>query len=117
MSNPYKRRGTEWETAVTRYLREAVPAGDDIRRVAQTGRADTGDVHAAPFVLECKNVAKIDLAAFTEQADREAENAGMRFGVAVVKRRGKNVRHGYAVMSLETFARVLAAVREVSANT
>lgn len=114
MSHPNKRKGTEWETAVTRYLREVVPDGDDIRRVAQTGRMDTGDVHARPFVLECKNVARVDLAGFTEQARREAENAGLSYGVAVVKRRGKGVQHGYVVMTLETFARLL---REVRANT
>lgn len=111
MANPSKRRGTEWETAVTRYLREDDPAADDIRRVAQTGRLDTGDIHALPFVLECKNVAKIDLAAFVDQADREAANARQPYGAAVVKRRGKGVAAGYAVMSLATFRRLLRDVR------
>jgi hypothetical protein len=112
VSNPSKRRGTEWETAGVRYLRENVPASDDIRRVAQTGRLDIGDAHARPFALEFKNVAKIDLASFVAQADREAENAGMPYGAAIVKRRGKGPAHAYAVMSLETFSRVLARLRE-----
>jgi len=78
---------------------------------------DTGDIHAPPVVLECKSVAKIDLAGFVDQAEREAKNAGLPVGVAVVKRRGKGVAAGYVVMSMETFARVLAYMREVPANT
>lgn len=107
-----KRVGTQWETAGVRYLREQVPASDDIRRVAQTGRLDIGDAHARPFALEFKNVAQINLASFVDQAEREAENAGMPYGVAIVKRRGKGPAAGYVVMSLETFAKVLAHLRE-----
>lgn len=114
MSNPSQRRGTEWETAVTRYLREDDPHSDDIRRVAQTGRLDTGDIHALPFVLECKNVATITLASFVEQADREAMNAGQPYGAAVIKRRGKGPAAAYVVLSLATFRRLL---RDVRANT
>ena len=117
VSNPSKRKGTEWETAGVRYLREMVPASDDIRRVAQTGRMDIGDVHAAPFCLEFKNVREITLASFVEQAEREARHAGLDYGVAVVKRRGKGTAAGYVVMSLETFAAVLAEIREARANT
>jgi len=118
VSNPSKRRGTEWETAVTRFLREELgDHGDDIRRVAQTGRHDTGDIRAVPFALECKNVAKIDLAAFVEQAEREAGHAGVPYGAAVVKRRGKGPAAGYVVVSLATFARILAYMREIPANT
>ncbi|GAA2609751.1 hypothetical protein SMC26_39535 [Actinomadura fulvescens] len=114
MSNPNKRRGTEWETAGTRFLRAEVPDGDDIRRVAQTGRLDIGDVHAAPFALEFKNTAKLELAAYVDQAEAEAHNAGLPFGAAVVKRRGKGPGAGYVVLSLATFARLLAYLR---ANT
>jgi hypothetical protein len=112
VSNASKRRGTEWETAGVRYLRENVLRGDDIRRVAQTGRLDIGDAHARPFCLEFKNVAKIDLAAFVDQAETEALNAGLPYGVAVVKRRGKGPAAGYVVTSLATFARILAGMRD-----
>lgn len=117
MSNPNKRRGTEWETAGVRYLREEVPDGDGIRRVAQTGRLDIGDAHAVPFCLEFKNVAKIDLPGFVEQAEREAANAGLDYGFAVIKRRGKGAAAGYAVTSYATLARLIAEVRESRANT
>lgn len=121
MSNPNKRRGTEWETAGVRFLRDILEGlrapFADVRRVAQTGRADIGDAHADPFALEFKNTAQINLAAFVDQAEREALNAGLPFGAAVVKRRGKGPGHGYVVMSLETFGRVLALIRNLRANT
>lgn len=112
MGNPNKRRGTAWESAVVRFLRETLAGRtDDIRRQVQMGHADIGDVHADPFALECKNTRQYDLAAFVEQAEREAENAGLPYGAAVVKRRGKGPGHGYVVMSLATFARVLSELR------
>jgi len=113
--NPNKRRGTAWETAGVRYLRELLEELDaafqDIRRVAQTGVKDVGDAHAHPFCLEFKNAAKLELAAWVEQAEREARNAGLPYGVVVAKRRGKGPRHGYVIMSMETFGRVLALIR------
>ncbi|GGQ07912.1 signal transduction protein with GAF and PtsI domain [Actinomadura coerulea] len=133
MANPNKRKGTAWESAVVTFLRGRLAGAglaglDDIRRQVQMGRADIGDVHAAPFVLECKNTAQLTLSAFVDQANREARNAqldadmhgtaGRRyFGVAVVKRRGKGTGDGYAVMDLETFARVLAVIRANSDRT
>lgn len=113
MPNPHKRRGTAWERAVCDYLREEMP-DPDIRRVAQTGHKDEGDVHAAPFVLECKSVGKIDLAGFMDQAVAEAANAGLPYGVAVVKRRGRGVAEGYAVMRLQEFRDI---IRRIRANT
>ena len=115
MSNPQKRRGTAWESAGVAYLREALEALGvpfrDIRRVAQTGQRDIGDVHADPFALEFKNERTLRLAAYVDQAEREAEAAGLPYGVAVVKRRGKGAGQGYVVMSLATFARLLAHIR------
>lgn len=110
MANPNKRRGTEWETAVVRYLREHVP-GHDIRRVAQTGVKDVGDIHAWPFVLECKNERTFRPAAWVQQATEEAEHAGAPYGVAVAKQRGKGPGHGYVIMSLATFTRILGEIR------
>lgn len=142
MANPHKARGTAWESAVVTFLRgrlagqglarlgdirrqasdralEQPPdemSVDDIRRQVQMGRLDIGDVHAAPFALECKNVKEITLASFVEQAEREAVNARMPYGAAVIKRRGKGAGQGYVVMSLETFARVLAEIRTNTAR-
>lgn len=129
MTNRNKARGTDWETAGVRYLNTALDMYDDdgflrdaedpnnVRRIPQTGRFDTGDVWAVPFCLEFKNVAKIDLPAFVEQANREAVNARLPFGAAVVKRRGKGPAHGYVVMDMATFAGVVEHIRDLRANT
>ena len=104
-----KRKGSAWESAIVNYLTEN---GISARRVVQTGRLDQGDIHAEPFtVVEAKNVAKIDLADFVRQANREAVNAGRDIGVAVVKRRNSNVKNAYAVTDLETFARILRMLK------
>lgn len=128
MSNANKRRGTEWETAVCRYLNTELgmyaepveehrfrdpTAPDNVRRQPQNGLGDVGDVWARPFVLECKNVARVDLPAFVRQAEEEAERAGLPFGVAVVKARGKSPADAHVVLSLRTFARVVRHVRRL----
>jgi|SRR5690625_3191725 len=104
MVNRNKQRGTAFESAVVAYLREQ---GIDAVRVAQTGVKDTGDIHAGNYVFEAKNVRSIDLASFTDQAERERENAGKQYGVAIVKRRSHGTAKGYAVMTLETLARIM----------
>lgn len=109
MSNPSKRKGTQHESAIVNYL---TSQGISARRVVQTGRYDQGDIHAEPFmVLEAKNVAKIDLADFVRQANREAVNAGRDFGVAVVKKRNAHISQSYCVMDLETLSRVLTKLK------
>lgn len=107
MANPNKRKGTAWESAIVTFLRDQ---GQDARRVAQTGRLDTGDIHAGKFCVEAKNQRAIDLAGFVDQAEREAVHAGLPYGVAVVKRRGKGAASGYAVMSLATLARLMTVI-------
>ncbi|MFJ6019759.1 hypothetical protein ACIQFP_10460 [Nocardiopsis alba] len=111
MTNPNKRRGTAWESDIVRYLRDQ--GHDDARRVAQTGRLDIGDIHVGPVVIEAKNTRTIDLAGFVDQAEREAGHTALPYGVAVVKRRGKNAAHGYAVMSLAAFSQVIAELKKL----
>ncbi|MFD8318900.1 hypothetical protein [Kitasatospora purpeofusca] len=128
MANANKSKGTAHETAVARYLNTTLDLGaydedvkrfiykdphdpDNVKRQVQTGAADVGDLHARPFVVECKDEAAIRLPEYIRQANREAANAGLPFGVAVVKARRKKIADAYAVMDLATFARVLAALR------
>lgn len=123
MANRNKAKGTKWESAVRDYLNGALglvdedgrfwdPADpDNVTRKAQEGSRDVGDLWAHPFVLEAKDEAKHRFSAYVEQAEREAEAAGLPFGVAVVKRRRASPARGYVVMSLATFARVLRLVR------
>lgn len=102
-----KRKGTTWETAVTNYLRDQ---DIDARRVAQTGRKDTGDIHGGGIVWEAKDHKSIDVAGFVRQAVEEAKNAGLPVGVAVVKRRQSNVKNAYVMTDLETFVRLIKAL-------
>ena len=62
--------------------------GMNVRRAAQEGARDVGDVHAVPFILECKDVRSPAVPTWLRQADAEAGHAGFPYGVVVHKRRG-----------------------------
>ncbi|MGW2398483.1 hypothetical protein ACWCYY_18215 [Kitasatospora sp. NPDC001664] len=128
MGNPNKAKGTAHETAVSRFLNEELGLGqyeewqkrfvfadphnpDNVRRQVQTGVHDVGDLMARPFIVECKDEQTIRLPEYVRQANREAANAGVPWGVAVVKARRKKIADAYAVMDLMTFSKVLAALR------
>lgn len=109
MVNRAKQRGTSFETAVVNYCRDhGFPYA---RRLALAGGADTGDITlgdepaGGPVTIEAKDHAKLDLAGFVDEAITEAANAGTPLGVAVVKRRGKNVSQAYVVTTLEAWLR------------
>ncbi|WP_441248923.1 hypothetical protein [Kitasatospora sp. McL0602] len=129
MSNRNKSKGTAHETAVMRFLNTELGLGewqewqkrfvfadphnpDNIKRQVQTGKDDVGDLHARPFVVECKDEQTIRLPEYVRQANREAANAGFPYGVAVVKARRRKIQDAYAVTDLGTFARILRALRE-----
>ena len=80
-------KGTAWETDVCQYLSVAFP------HVKRTGSADfgAGDIDVAPgYVIECKNVQRIDLAAILDQTEKARVRQGAEFGAAIIKRRGKS---------------------------
>ncbi|MEU7636580.1 MULTISPECIES: hypothetical protein [unclassified Streptomyces] len=133
MSNPAKRKGTAWEREVRHYLNTALGQyvdhwkdaaypwkdphdPDNVIRPAQTGARDVGDLHARPFVLECKAERSIRLADYVRQAKREATHAGFPLGVAIVKAPRRSAADGYAVMDLATFAQVLVLLRRSEAG-
>lgn len=118
MANRAKALGTSWESAVRDYLNTTLGLVDEsgrfrdvfsalnVKRPAQEGAADVGDVHAVPFVLECKNVKNPAVPTFLRQAETEANHAGFPYGVAVVKVRGLNVRRGRVHYTLPTWHRI-----------
>lgn len=111
MANAAKRKGTAYESAVVKYLQgHGIPA----RRVAQTGQLDTGDIHGIdPFAGQCKayrNMADA-LRDGVAGANAQAPRAGQPYGVAFIKRPGKPIADGYAVMDLATFARMFTDMR------
>lgn len=90
-----KAKGTAFETACVRYLRERL--GDDrIERRALHGGRDMGDIfglfaHGREGIVECKdvkNVGKALLDRFREQTVSERGNADADFALLVVHRVG-----------------------------
>ncbi|MFE9256521.1 hypothetical protein [Streptomyces sp. NPDC006879] len=122
VANPNKAKGTQWESDVRNYLNAELGLVDEygkfldpfdahnVRRPAQEGAADVGDVHAVPFVLECKNVKRPSVPTFVRQAEVEAVHAGFPYGVAVVKVPRLNVRRGKVHFSVRTWTRVRLAL-------
>ncbi len=118
MANPNKQKGTAWESAVRDYLNGALGLldesgkflnpmdGANVRRAAQEGSKDVGDVHAAPFILECKDVNSPAVPTWLRQARVEANNAGFPYDVVIHKWRGVGVGLGRVHMSVRTWTRV-----------
>ena len=108
MTNPQKRKGSQFERHVVDFLRgHGFPHSE---RSYGSGRPDDrGDIDGIPgFTLECKAHRTIDLAGFVDEAERERANARQRFAAAIVKRKNKPVASSYVVMSLSDFARLVA---------
>lgn len=86
-----KQAGSRFEREIADYL--AAKVDDRIDRKVRTGAKDCGDVggvrlHGRRVVLELKNVAKMDLPAWTREAQLEAGNDDALVGLAVHKRHG-----------------------------
>ncbi|AVO22296.1 hypothetical protein PBI_NESBITT_39 [Streptomyces phage Nesbitt] len=127
MANPSKARGTAWESSIRDYLNTELglywpdwqerrrngltqwrdpmdPA--NIKRQAQEGAKDVGDIHAWPFILEAKDVKNPAVPTWMRQAKAEAFNAGFPYYVVVHKLRNANVRFGRVHMDVRTFTAV-----------
>ena len=104
-------KGTAWESETVRYLQTAFPT------VRRTGSADFGggDIAGIPnTVIECKSVAKIELAAILDQTEAAGQRNGADIRAAWIKRRGKtSAADGYVVMSGAQFLWILNALIEV----
>jgi len=108
-----KAKGTSFETDVVNFLKPEFPHAE---RRASAGKNDKGDIAGiynakGSWALECKNVQRITLSEFVDEAKAEATNAGADYYAAIVKRRRKGVAHAFVVMELEQF-RSLVSVSE-----
>lgn len=122
MANPNKAKGTAWESAVRDYLNAFLGLvdahgkfldpmnGANVRRAAQEGAKDVGDIHAAPFVLEAKNTRAPAVPTWIRQAEVEATHAGFPYGIVVRKVRGSSVAMGRVHVSVRTWTRVRLAL-------
>lgn len=107
MTSPNKAKGSAWERAVVEFLRKAGwPYAE--RRIAGSAK-DRGDIAGVVgVVIEAKNKASIDLAAWVDEADLERENDGAWLGVVWHKRRMRtSAGHGYVTMTGEQFVTLL----------
>lgn len=117
MSNPSKARGTRWESAIRDYLNGVLEYSHPtdwrlIKRQAQEGVRDVGDLHAWPFILEAKDVKSPSVPTWLRQADFEAANAGFPFGVVVHKVRGKGPALAKVHISDAMFSALIHSVPE-----
>lgn len=114
MTNPPKKKGTAWETAVVNFL---TACGLLARRRALTGSNDQGDIELPEIggiVIEAKNCKGQTLAQWVDEAVKEAANAGAPVGVVWHHRRGTaSPGGGYVTMSGEHFTRLLRELRRV----
>ena len=116
--NRNKARGTAWESGIRDHLNAELGHTDgrgtlrdpysalNVRRPAQEGARDVGDVHAAPFCIEAKNVKARAVPTWLGQAHIEATNAGFPYGVVVEKRHRESVGMGLVHFSVLTWTRV-----------
>lgn len=73
-----KQKGTAFETAIVRYLREVLD-DQNIDRMVLHGTADEGDITGVKFlgrdvVIECKNTRTLNLTEHLREAQAEAMN-------------------------------------------
>ena len=109
------KRGPWFEAEVVKYLRAAF--GDAIERRVMGGKNDRGDVagvfwRGVPFVIEVKNRARVELAAWMDELEVECGNADTDLGAVVFHRKGrgaKSMGDQYVLMDLRTLAILLGA--------
>ena len=108
MTHPSKAKGSRWESAVRDFLADRL--GVRVERVPAGASLDRGDLTGVDgWAVECKDVARLDLAGWMDEATAEAGNVGVGvWPVVVLKRRRKPVADGYVVMPLWVWAEVLA---------
>jgi Holliday junction resolvase len=102
-----KRKGSQFERDVVAYLVEH--SFPDAERAYGAGRPeDVGDVFGVPGITcEVKNHARLELAQWVDEAERERLNAKQPFAVVIAKRRGKGAADSYVVCNLATFTRLV----------
>jgi hypothetical protein len=95
-----KQKGRNAENLVVEFLRQWWP---QVERRRLAGVHDRGDIAGVPgTVIEVKSGAKIDLAGWLKELDREVANDNARHGVLVVKPRGTtDATQFYAVVRFE----------------
>jgi hypothetical protein len=109
MANPNGRKGSQFETDVMRWLRNA---GAFCEKLALAGKADEGDLVAIiagkQYILELKNRKTISLPEFWREAEVEAENYAKARGLSevplhyiILKRRNAGIEKAWVIQDLQ----------------
>ena len=109
MANPNGRKGSQFETDVMKFLRSV---GLLAERLTKAGSKDEGDivcvVTGKTYILELKNVKKLDLPKFWSEAEVEALNYAKARGIGevplhyvIVKRRNSGIESAWVIQDLK----------------
>jgi hypothetical protein len=107
-----KAAGARFERLVADYLAEELD-DDRIDRAPKAGAKDKGDIANVrmgghKIIIECKDVARMDLPTWAREAQVEAKNADALTGIVVHKRHGvANPAQQWATMTLGELAKLL----------
>jgi hypothetical protein len=102
-------RGTRWESAIVKYLKEN--GYEHAERRQKAGAKDKGDITGVNhyLMIEAKDEARINLAGYMDEVVEQTKNANALIGVAWIKRRNKGTERSYVVMEPKDFLTLLAA--------
>ena len=111
-----KGKGSAWERKIVEALRESGATHAE-RRLAGSSR-DRGDIAGLPgVVIEAKNGARVELAAWVDEAELERANDGASLGVVWHHRKGRgSAVDGYVTMTGATFIRLLREAGHIPEN-
>ena len=109
MANPNGRKGSQFETDVMKFLRSV---GLLAERLTKAGSKDEGDIVCVvagnTYILELKNVKKLDLSKFWSEAEVEALNYAKARGIGevplhyvIVKRRNSGIENAWVIQDLK----------------
>ncbi len=104
-----RRKGTGWESRIVDTLR--AHGWPHAERRALAGSSDRGDIAGLPgVVIEAKSAARVELAAWLDEANKERDNDGADLGVVWFHRRGKgSPEQGFVLMDGDTLMALLTA--------
>lgn len=103
MSNP---NGTRWETRLVKWFNEN--GWPQVERRARNGRKDRGDLTGlVSIVVEAKNVKRIELAKWMDEALVEQANDGAQQAVVIFPRKNCETKRAYVLMELQQYAELI----------
>jgi len=110
-----KAAGTQFETDTVEYLQTHID--DRIERRSKNGNKDRGDLtgwrhHGQRVVAELKNVTKLNLSGWIEEAETERGNDDAHIALVIHKRRGKGpaqMGETYVTLTLDNLITIMGS--------